>query len=290
MRVTSLIAGADEGLLSTLVQNLENERFTLIQAYCTRPDGSYFPSEIAVNKMILDQLCLCFFVRDITVRRASEEMLRTEHTAIQNSGSGIAVTNAEGALEYANPAVVALWGYDRQEDLIGADVRKLFADPATDEMLRLVMEEQHAWNREMRAQRKDGAEFDVQVSAACNRNTDGDVVGVVLSFVDIGDRKRAEAAEREAERQRVMLESLGAACHHLSQPATVLLANLGMMHGRADISDPAVKELVEMSVQAAETLSEMLHRLHAVTEYKTTAYLRDPNDVEGGGSRILDIQ
>jgi PAS domain S-box-containing protein len=290
MSVTDLIAGADEKLLQTLIQNLENERFTLIQAYCMRPDGTFFPSEIAVNKLMLDQPCLLFFVRDISIRRAAEEMLRTEHTALQNSGGGIAVANAEGALEYANPAVVSLWGYDQQEDLIGTDVRQLFTDPATEEMLRLAMDERSAWNREMRALRKDGTEFDVQVSVVCNRNTEGDVVGVVLSFVDIGDRKRAEAAEREAERHRVMIESLGAACHHLSQPATVLLANLGMMQDRVDTTDPAVKELVDMSAEAAKTLSEILHRLHAVTEYKTTAYLRDPSGAGTGESRILDIR
>ena len=82
-----MISGADQSLIDTLCENLENERFTLIQAYCVRKDGSFFPSEIAVNKLHLESKHLCFFLRDITVRRQAEEMLRTEHNAIQNSGS-----------------------------------------------------------------------------------------------------------------------------------------------------------------------------------------------------------
>ena len=110
---------------------------------------------------------------------------------------------------------------------------------------------------------------------------------MVFSFVDISDRKRAEQAELETERQRVMLESLGAACHHLGQPATVLLANLGIMRKKADAQSPDLKSLIHMSLDAAESLSEILHKLNAVNEYRTTPYL---DDISGAGeTRILQI-
>jgi PAS domain S-box-containing protein len=292
LTITDVISGADRTLMGALLENLRNERYALIQAYCLRKDGTYFPSEIAANKIRLGGPHLCFFLRDITLRRQAEEMLRTEHNAIQNAGDGIAVVNDGLVLEYVNPAVLQMWGYDSQKDMLGKSVRDLLSDrEEADEMLRLVLERQEIWNGEATALARDGSSFGVRISAARNRNSDGEVAGVVFSFVDISDRIRAESAEREAERHRVMLESLGAACHHLGQPATVLLAHLGVMKDKVAYSDdPTVRELVAMSTKAAEALGEILHRLNQVTEYKTTQYLADTDGEDTSESRILDIR
>jgi PAS domain S-box-containing protein len=288
--VFDIISGADESLTKRLMENLENERFTLIQAYCVRKDGTFFPSEIAVNKLQLGKMHLCFFLRDTTVRRQEQEMLRTEHNAIQNSGNGIAIVNLSGLIEYANPAVAALWGYAHPDELLGQEARNLLADKdAADAMIKGVLEGHQSWTGEMKAKKKAEGEFDVQIAAACNRNSDGEPVGIVFSFLDISDRMRAELALREAERQRVMLESLGAACHHLGQPATVLLANLGILEKRWGVEDQTLRDLMRGSIEAAELLGEILHKLNTVNEYKTTQYLERPDGSDAPENRILEI-
>ncbi|HAS81984.1 MAG TPA: hypothetical protein DCS43_04750, partial [Verrucomicrobia bacterium] len=73
--ISDIISGTDETLMASLCQNLENKRFMLIQAHCVRKDGTYFSSEIAVNRLRSGEGSLCFFIRDITVRRQAEEML-----------------------------------------------------------------------------------------------------------------------------------------------------------------------------------------------------------------------
>jgi PAS domain S-box-containing protein len=288
--ISDIISGADESLISTLIENLEDQRFTLIQAHCVRKDGSLFPSEIAVNKLRLGTMHLSFFIRDVTLRKHAEEMLVTEHNAIQNAGTGIAIANLGLRIEYCNPAVATMWGLPGLNDALDKDACTLFADEgAAQTMLQTVIEGGESGVSEIKAKQRDGTKFDIQVSANCNRNSDGDVVGVVLSFVDISDRKRAEDAERESERRRVMLESLGAACHHLGQPATVLLANLGFLKGRVGAIDPSVKEVIDGSLAAMERLGKILHRLNAVNEYKTTEYLQGLSGDDADQSRILDI-
>ena len=289
MSVLDVISGADKSLVDALLENLRNERFTLIQAYCVRKNDTYFPAEIAVNLLELDEPRLCFFVRDITLRRQAEEMLRTEHNAIQNAGNGIAVADIDAGLEYVNPAVARMWGYASTDDLLGCDVRELLSDTdAASEMIGSVMGTGNTWTGEMRALRADGTEFDIQVSAVCNHNTDGETVGIVLSLLDISDRIRAEEAEKETERHRVMIESLGAACHHMGQPAAVLLANLELIQKKAAPDDAEVRDLVRLSVDAVKDLGDVLHKLNAVTEYKTMQYMAalDENSEE---QRILEI-
>lgn len=290
LSILDMISGSEPSLLDTLYDNLQNERFALLQAYCTRKDGTYFPAEIAVNILKFEEMRLCFFVRDVTVRRQAEEMLRTEHNAIQNAGNGIVIANVDARIEYANPAVVMTWGFENAEELIGKDIRTLLTDEeSSEQMVRTVLSEHQTWSGELIAKKKDGAAFDVQISAACNRDTDGEVVGMVLSFADISDRKRAEEAVRQAERQRVMLASVGAACHHLGQPATVIMTNIELIKRMANAeNNPNLQEILRLTNEAAETMAEVLHKLNAVTEFRTVQYL-DAEDSESPENVILDI-
>jgi|GEM_PF-615878 len=74
--VIDLMSGADESILRSVLSNLEDHRYTLIDAVCVRKDKSSFPAEIAVNKMDMNgSERLCFFVRDTTVRKMAQEAL-----------------------------------------------------------------------------------------------------------------------------------------------------------------------------------------------------------------------
>ena len=72
--VMEIFSGANEALLATITETLVKDRFVLIQAYCTRQDGTLFPAEISTNLLTLSgQDYLCFFIRDITRRVRAEE-------------------------------------------------------------------------------------------------------------------------------------------------------------------------------------------------------------------------
>jgi len=287
--IVDIIEGADDGLITGLAENLERQRFTLIQAYCVRKDGEVFPSEIAVNRLRSGNSNLCFFIRDITLRRQAEEMLRTEHCAIQNAANGIAITNCEGTIEYVNPAFAAMMDIADPEVLVGASIHGMLdGDEMADEMFRAVLEDDQRWRGEVSAEMPTGQVIDLDILATSNRNSDGEKVGIVFSFSDLSDRKRAEVATREAERQGVMLETLGAAGHHLGQPATVLMANLGLLHSKIGNDDPLISELIDSSMVAVRRLGDTLHKLNCVNEYRTTSYMGEEVDASQR-SRILDI-
>ncbi len=288
--VPDVISGADEETIRTLNENLEHDRFILIQAHCRRRDGSFFPAEIAVNRLQINATAMfCFFVRDITLRRQAEEMLRAVHLAIRNAGTGIAITDLQGCITFANPAAGRLWAVEDERSMLGKDVRSLFMESERAEEMFLAVTAGQSWSGLMTLRRPDGVEVKAQVSADCNRDADDAVAGMVLSFVDIRDRIRAEEAELQAERQRVMVESLGAACHHLGQPATVILVSLEMLQ-RSHGKDPSVtRELLDACLESAESLRCMLHKLNEMTEYRTQAYPRGDEQADENQSRILMI-
>ena len=293
LSIADVISGANASTVATINDTLDKDRFVLIQAYCNRKDGRIFPTEIAVNRLTVNgQQYLCLFIRDITWRRQAEDMLRTVHNAIQNTPTGIAIANREGGIEYVNNAAARLWGRERREELIGKEVRSLFPEPADTAAMIKAVSEGSSWTGEITVTHPDGNQVSLQVVAAANRNTEDELSGMVLSFLDIGDRRRAEQAERQAERQRVMVESLGAACHHLGQPATVLLASLELMTRMPSQDRAVTEELLASSMEAAESLREMLHELNDMTEseYRTTAYLESGMKSGSDAPRILDLR
>jgi len=74
--VLGLISGGDQALIAAITRNLEEHKYTLIEAHCVRLDKSTFPAEIAVNMVNLDERAqMCFFVRDISVRKRAQDAL-----------------------------------------------------------------------------------------------------------------------------------------------------------------------------------------------------------------------
>lgn len=75
----------------------------------------------------------------------------------------------------------------------------------------------------------------------------------------------------EAERQRVMIQSLGAACHHIGQPATLLCAHFDLLKKQAH-SPVELAEVMECT-QAVDAITAVIERLHHISEYRTVPYL-----------------
>lgn len=105
--------------------------------------------------------------------------------------------------------------------------------------------------------------------------------------VESGLRKALEQQHQvllEAERHRVMLQSLGAACHYVGQPATALRLRLHLMRERASTMDELNE--IDASIRDVEAIEKILRKLREVNEYRTEPYLRS-GDSEG--SQILAI-
>ena len=81
----------------------------------------------------------------------------------------------------------------------------------------------------------------------------------------------------DAERQSVMIQSLGAACHHLGQPVMVICTYLDLMR-RLQLPVEAQPMLVECRA-AADTLADVVHRLQHLTSYRTESYLPEAEGV-----------
>ena len=95
--------------------------------------------------------------------------------------------------------------------------------------------------------------------------------------------------ELEAERQRVMVESIGSMCHHLGQPATVI--NMCLYRLRNNPSPADVPLILAECGTAFNAMTEILDKLRNIAYYKTESYLLRAEGVpKKNEDRIINIE
>jgi len=106
--ITDIVQGMTEEVLATIGENLQNDRFTLIQAECVRQDGTVIPSEISTCKINLSgKAYLCFFIRDISARKEAEDALQAAHDSLAEEVRKRTRINEELSLEIAERTRIA---------------------------------------------------------------------------------------------------------------------------------------------------------------------------------------
>ena len=90
---------------------------------------------------------------------------------------------------------------------------------------------------------------------------------------------RLKVAEMQAERAKVVMESLAGFCHALGQPATVLLSSMELLK-MDGIDDDTKRQVIDMCHEAVLEIKSLLAEMKERREYVAEAYLAG-NDAAG---------
>ena len=153
----------------------------------------------------------------IAVERASSEQALRDSEArfrglFESVVDGVYRSSADGQIESANPALVSMLGYEREEDLKSlSKAVELYVNPLErDALIKKLDEEGIVRNFEYELRRKDGKAIVVLENARAVRDAHGRIVAYEGTITDITERKRNEMAVfKEKERAQVTLESIG---------------------------------------------------------------------------------
>ncbi len=138
---------------------------------------------------------------NITERKRSAEALEVQSQALKNLAEGVSLTDKDGVIRFANPALENMFGYGHGE-LTGqhASVLNTYA---TEEQDRLVatqaerLRKKGAWRGEMSNRHKDGRIF-TTFSSISKLDVSGSTFWISV-LEDITERKRTEEALRLSE-------------------------------------------------------------------------------------------
>jgi len=134
------------------------------------------------------------YVRDITVRKKSEEQLRLTAKIFESSHDSIIITDTQGTIISVNPAFTRITGYNADE-VIGKNPRVLNSGRQGKEFYAEMWGEllkKGYWNGEVWNRRKDGASYAGRLSISALRDEAGRVTHYVGATSDITEFKLAQ--------------------------------------------------------------------------------------------------
>ena len=133
-------------------------------------------------------------VKEIAERKEIERQLRLQTTAMESAANGIVITDYQGSIQWANPAITQISGYEALE-LIGKHTR-LFNSGQHDEpyyrdMWETILSGQ-VWHGETINQRKDGTLYFEEQTITPVRADHGQVTHFIAVKQDVTKRRQAE--------------------------------------------------------------------------------------------------
>jgi PAS domain S-box-containing protein len=168
--------------------------------------------------------------RDITLRKEAEEALRRAEekyrSIFENAAEGIYQTTPNGKHISANPALVRMYGYESEADLIEHLVSTyLYVDQnRRAEFVAAIESYGVVTNFESQVRRKDGSIIWTSENARAVRDAAGTLLYYEGTVEDISKRKLTEAALRESEaKERERSQELAYALKELQEAQTRLV-------------------------------------------------------------------
>ena len=206
LSVHQLRASGTQGLTAAQLAEADT-RGILFETVHRRKDGSTFPVEVSSQGATIGGArTLISVIRDITERKRAEEALRESENRLSQTftrmGEGVGLVDVEERFQSANPAAETLFGVP-PNGLVGRSLMEFLSPEGSRRILaesakrRAGLESSY----EMEIVRPDGVRRQILVTAVPHVTGEGRVMGAFGVFRDITERKRAEEALRESERQ-----------------------------------------------------------------------------------------
>jgi PAS domain S-box-containing protein len=186
-------------------------------------------------------------------RELRAERDRTQ-AILESLGEAVVVTDADGAILYANPATTALTGY-AGEELLGQSWRLLLGDEQRDESFRQAqgaIRAGQAWRSEVSGQRRDNTPYDaaVTVTPLFDPDESAKTIGSVWVHRDITPLKEAERSKDRF---------VSNVSHELRTPLSIITLMVGNLDRLYDqLEDERRRELIQSVREHVGVLNDLV--------------------------------
>ena len=148
----------------------------------------------------------------LTARQKAEADRLLLTTAVEQAADAVVITDAEGRIQYVNPAFTRMTGYTGV-DVFGQNPRLLKSDKQDAafyrDLWKTILSGQ-IWHDEVVNRRKDGTLYTEEMTITPVRDPSGLITNFIAVKQDVTERKRAEEALHESEqRYRLLFSEMG---------------------------------------------------------------------------------
>ncbi len=243
--------------------------------FCFNKDGKEILSEIKLYKVDINgNSILQVIIHDITEKRKSEEQLKLLSLSINQSNSGIVITDLQGNIEYVNDTFCSLTGYSKEE-IIGKNPKFLKSGYTSQETYKQLWESitsGRQWSGEFLNKRKDGTLYWESARISPVKNEEG----IITNFIGIKDditklKKLLDeikiAKAKAEETSRLKTNFLANMSHELRTPLVGILGCASMI--AEDTKEPLTQELANIINKSGQRLHETLNAILDLTRVET---------------------
>ncbi|NPA07141.1 MAG: PAS domain-containing protein [Chloroflexi bacterium] len=262
----------EDGHPCPLRQVREQKSTAVVEHVHYRADGTPYYVEVRGYPVLDDDGNVRFMIEyaiDITARKMAEAQIRKLARAVEHAAHGIVITNADGIIEYVNPAFTRITGYE-PEEVIGRTPRLLRSGYHTPEFYRELWEtitQGRVWRGEIINRRKNGEIYYEFQTIAPVMDENGRITHYVAIKQDITEYKQMqqqlEEAKRRAEQALHFKQAfLASVSHDMRTPLGAIVGYVDML--REGVFGPVTREQQERLnaiAQAAQQLLEMVNDL-----------------------------
>jgi len=182
--------------------------------------------------------------RDITERKLQEEALIRLSTAVEQAGEGILITDTQGIIQYANPSVEYISGYDKTE-LLGTRSSIFKSDEHDQEFFKNLWDRINSgkvWNGRFLNKRKDGDIYSLDTTISPVRDSKGAIVNFVAVQRDVTEQLKLGKQLLHAQKMESLGTLAGGIAHDFNNLLQAVLGYSELMlqrkkDGEADYAD-----------------------------------------------------
>jgi PAS domain S-box-containing protein len=196
-------------------------------------------------------------------RRRAEAERASLAAAVEQTAEEILITNAEGNIQYCNPAFERLTGYSRGE-VIGRNPRFLKSDEQDEEFYRELwstIADGGIWAGRFTNLKKDGTLYHAEGTISPIHDATGNLSGFVSATRDVTGRLRMEDQLRQAQKMEGIGRLAGGVAHDFNNLLTVIAGYSGLLEEKLSIDDPRLeyaRQITRASGQATSLTKQLL--------------------------------
>lgn len=236
-------------------------------------DGSVRDVEVYSSLIVFGgKVLLHSIIHDITKRKETEIELERLKAAIEQVGESVIITDTNGHILYANPALEKISGYSREE-LLGQTPRLFKSGMQGPQFYQQMWESLHkgkSWVGRMINKRKDGSLFTEAATISPVRDAAGELVNFVAVKRDITEHLLLEAQLQQAQKMESVGRLAGGVAHDFNNMLGVILGYTQMALAKCDADSPLGEDLHEVLV-AAERSANITRQLLAFARKQIVA-------------------
>ena len=230
----------------------------------TRIDGTSFDTEVNLCRFdVNNEAYLLVIVRDVTERKKNEAQIRRLVTAIEQAAEDIIITDADGVIEYVNPAFESVTGYSRQE-AVGNTPRILTSglhDREFYKNLWQTIKEGKVWSGTIVNRRKDGTYIHEESTVSPLVDPSGAITGYIALNRDVTRQVQLESQLHQSQKMETIGQLAGGIAHDFNNILSAIMGYSNLIQMKIPSDDPVrkyVDQIVASSGKAAILTQSLL--------------------------------